>query len=141
MTDNTLSLLGLARRGGNLALGEEPVAEACRLKKARAVFLASDAGDTTARRGGRMAESAGLPLVVLPWTKAELGDQLGRASCALLALTDQGLASAVVSRLARRDESLRSLAETMEEKTQRRSRRGQKKLSPRVKDTPAGHEA
>ena len=141
MTDNTLSLLGLARRGGNLVLGEEPVAEACRLKKARVVFLAADAGETTARRGTRMAESAGVPLVVLPWTKAELGDQLGRASCALLALTDLGLAAAVVSRLAERDESLRPTAETLFEKSGRRKNRPtQKKQKPRAGETPADRE-
>lgn len=138
MTDNTLGLLGLARRGGNLALGEEAAAEACRLKKARAVLLASDAGDTTARRGSRMAESAGVPLAVLPWTKAELGAQLGRASCALLALTDLGLATAVIGRLAERDGSLNAAAEALAEKSGRRKGRPkQKNQKPRAGETPA----
>ena len=141
MTDaNTLNLLGLARRGGRLALGEEPVAEVCQSKKARVVFLAADAGDTTARRGTRMAESAGIPLVILPWSKSEIGAGLGRASCALLALTDQGLASAVVERLAREDESLRELADAMSAKTKRHmERREKKKQTARAAKKPADH--
>ena len=133
MTDaRILNLLGLARRGGNLAMGEEPVSDVCQQHKARVVFLAEDAGDTICRRAARMAESGNAPLVTLPWTKAEVGIQLGRASCALLALTDQGLASAVLSRLAEADESLKELADAMNEKTTRQKlRREQKKQNTR----------
>lgn len=129
MTDrNTLNLLGLARRGGNLALGEEPVGDICQQHRARVVFLARDAGDTICRRAARMAESGNAPLVTLPWSKEEVGSALGRSTCALLALTDQGLASTVLSRLAQEDESLQELAEAMSEKTARqRVRREQKK--------------
>lgn len=129
MTDrNTLNLLGLARRGGNLALGEEPVGDVCQQHRARVVFLARDAGDTICRRAARMAESGNAPLVTLPWSKEEVGSALGRSTCALLALTDQGLASTVLSRLAQEDESLQELAEAMSEKTARqRVRREQKK--------------
>lgn len=129
MTDaNTLNLLGLARRGGNLVLGEEPVSDVCQQHKARVVFLAADAGDTICRRGARMAENGNAPLVTLPWSKAELGNALGRAACAIAALTDQGLASTVLTRLAQQDESLRELAQAMNIKTQRhRERREQKK--------------
>lgn len=139
MTDaNTLNLLGLARRGGRLALGEEPVADVCKTKKARVVFLASDAGETIIRRGSRMADGANVPLVTLPWTKAEIGFHLGRASCALLALTDQGLASTVVERLAREDKSLRELAESMSAKTKRHmERRDKKKQTLRAAKKPA----
>lgn len=139
MTDaRILNLLGLARRGGNLAVGEEPVGDACSRHKARVVFLANDAGDTICRRAARMAENGNAPLVTLPWTKAEVGASLGRATCALLALTDQGLASTVVSRLSERDESLKELAEAMTEKTARQKlRRGKKKQNTQTGNEPA----
>ena len=125
---NILNLLGLARRGGNLTMGEEPVADVCQLHKARVVFLASDAGDTICRRAARMADTGNAPLVTLPWSKAEIGFHLGRSACALLAVTDQGLASAVITRLAQSDERLKELAESMSEKTARQKvRRDQKK--------------
>ena len=132
-----LSLLGLARRGGNLAMGEEPVSDVCQQHKARVVFLANDAGETICRRAERMAEQGNAPLVTLPWNKAEVGFQLGRATCALLALTDQGLAATVISRLSETDESLKELAEAMTEKTVRQKlRREKKKQNTQVGSKP-----
>lgn len=137
MTDqSTLNLLGLARRGGNLVLGEEPVSEACAKHKARAVFLASDAGETICRRARRMAEGGNAPLVTLPWNKTEVGMAMGRATCALLALTDQGLTSAVIARLAGQDESLRDLAASMNEKTARQKVRREQKKKLRADSKP-----
>ena len=69
MTDTVLAALGLALRGGNLAVGEEPVAEACRTGKAR------------------------------------VGVALGRASCAVAAVTEPGLAALVLSRLAEEEKA------------------------------------
>lgn len=138
MTDrNTLNLLGLARRGGNLALGEEPVGDVCQQHKARVVFLSCDAGDTICRRAARMAEGGNAPLVTLPWSKEEVGSALGRKTCALLALTDQGLASAVLLRLAQDDESLKELAEAMSEKTARQKVRRDQKKKMQAKQGPA----
>ncbi len=136
MTDNTLNLLGLARRGGNLVMGEEPVSDVCQQHKARVVFLAKDAGDTICRRAARMAESGNAPLVTLPWSKAELGSALGRSTCALVALTDQGLASTVLTRLAQNDESLTELAHAMSEKTQRHKVRRDLKKKQRAANKP-----
>ena len=124
--NSALNLLGLARRGGNLAMGEETVAEACKTGKARLVFLASDAGDTIARRGRNMAEGAGVSLAVLPCTKAELGFALGKATCALIAVTDRGLARAVLQKLAERDGNFRPLAEQMADRKERRKQQTKK---------------
>lgn len=123
MTDSTLGLLGLARRGGNLALGEEPVAEACRSGRAKLVLLADDAGPSTVRRANRLAQEGKVELIHLPYAKSELGQCLGRSSCALLAPTDLGLAAALVRGLARREESLGVLAHALEEKQGRRKER------------------
>lgn len=121
--NKALNLLGLARRGGNIALGEEPVAEACKLKKAVVVFLASDAGDTTANRGRRMAESAGVPWAVIPCTKAELGFAVGRATCALAAVTDRGLARGVLQKLGAEDEKFLAMAQQLAHRTERRKQK------------------
>ena len=134
MTDSAMNLLGLALRGGNLAVGEEPVAEACRAHRARVVLLAQDAGPSTARRGEKFAGEGGVPLVRLPCSKADLGWSLGRASCALAAVTEAGLASAVMKKLAVEDESLTALAQELEE----RARRGQKRRRDSNKTARAG---
>ena len=137
MADSALNLLGLALRGGNLAVGEEPVAQACRARRARVVLLAADAGPSTARRGEKLAGEGGVPLVRLTRSKGELGWSLGRASCAIAAVTEAGLASAVVSKLAAQDEGLAALAQELE----RDARRGQTRRRGGKQDGAGGQKA
>lgn len=137
MADSALNLLGLALRGGNLAVGEEPVAQACRARRARVVLLAADAGPSTARRGEKLAGEGGAPLVRLTRSKGELGWSLGRASCAIAAVTEAGLASAVVSKLAAQDEGLAALAQELE----RDARRGQTRRRGGKQDGAGGQKA
>ena len=137
MADSALNLLGLALRGGNLAVGEEPVAEACRARRARVVLLAADAGPSTARRGEKLAGEGGAPLVRLTRSKGELGWSLGRASCAIAAVTEAGLASAVVNKLAAQDEGLAALAQELE----RDARRGQTRRRGGKQDGAGGQKA
>ncbi len=108
--DKTLSLLGLALRGGNLAVGEEPVAEACAAGRAKLVLTASDAAPNSADKAKRLAERSNVPCAVLPRTKAQTGFALGRSSCAVLAVTERGLAAAVEKRLAEEDGRLKPLS-------------------------------
>ena len=113
MTDSALSLLGLALRGNNLAVGEEPVQEACKNRRAWLVVSAADAAQNSIDRAGRMAELGGVSWVRLPWDKEALGAALGRRLCAIAALTDKGLAGAFAQKLAAADEGLRPALEPL----------------------------
>ena len=117
MSDKLLGLLGLALRGSNLAVGEAPVEEACSTRRARLVLHASDAAENSVSRAARLAQRGGAALVCLPCTKEELGYALGRNSCAVLALTDGGLAAAVAARLAQTQPDLEPLAQTLAQGT------------------------
>ena len=103
MNNNILSLLGLALRGGRLAVGEEPTALAAKAGQARLILLASDAAGNTLRRAEHLAEEGHCLRLTLPFSKAELGGALGRGTAAVAALTDTGLAAAVTERLAALD--------------------------------------
>lgn len=103
MNDNILSLLGLALRGGRLAVGEEPAAQAAKAGQARLILLASDAAGNASRGAERLAREGHCLHLTLPFSKAELGGALGRGSAAIAALTDTGLAAAVTERLAALD--------------------------------------
>lgn len=103
MTDSLLSLLGLALKGARLAVGEEPVQEACRTGKARLVLTASDAAPNSVSRAERAAERAGIPHVPIPRSREALGAALGRRLCAVAALTDGGLAASFAAKLAAED--------------------------------------
>ena len=103
MSNPVLSLLGLALRGGRLAVGEEPVALAARAGQTRLLLLAADAAGNTLRRAEHLAQEGHCLSLVTPFSKAELGGALGRGSAAIVALTDTGLAAAVTERLALQD--------------------------------------
>ena len=98
-----LSLLGLARRGGRLAVGEEPVEAAARARDARLLLVAEDASDGTCRRVEHFARTGQCLHLTLPCSKSDLGRALGRPAVAVAALTDVGLAAAVAHRLAELD--------------------------------------
>ena len=103
--DSIAPLLGLALRAGRLAVGEEPVGAASRSHKAYLLLLASDAADNTIRRANHFTQAGTNTIcLTIPMTKEELGGALGRASCAMLAVTDVGFAAALAERLAAIDE-------------------------------------
>ena len=102
-SNRILSLLGLALRGGNLVVGEEPVEAVARARDARVLLLASDAADNTRRRVEHFAEAGQCLWLRIPFTKAELGRAVGRSSAAVTAVTDIGLANTIVHRLAELD--------------------------------------
>ena len=121
---NILSLLGLSLRGGRLAVGEEPVEAVARARDARVLLLASDAADGTRRRCEHFAAHGDCMWLQIPFTKAELGRALGRTSVALAAVTDVGLAAALLHRLAELDpEQYRDAAYRMDVKARRAAER------------------
>ena len=101
--DSIAPFLGLALRAGRLAVGEEPVGAACRAHKARLLLLASDAADNTIRRALQFSQAGTIPCLTLSLTKEALGACLGRASCAMLAITDAGFAAGLAEKLAKED--------------------------------------
>ena len=111
MTDNALNLLGLALRGSNLAVGEEPVREACMTRRAKLVLTAADAADNSIHRCRRWAEESGVPWIQVSWDKETLGNALGRKLCAVAALTDRGLTAAFAEKLLQADQGSRSILE------------------------------
>lgn len=135
MNDGILSLLGLALRGGRLAVGDEPAALAAEAGKARLILLACDAGERTLRRGPHLAEAGHCLHIILPFSKTELGGALGRGGAAIMALTDLGLAAALVRKLAVLDpERYEETSRRMELKLRRAQER---KTAPRRQPPPS----
>ena len=132
VTDGALSLLGLALRGNNLAVGEEPVQEACKTHRAKLVLTASDASLNTVERARRWARGGDAPRLPAPWDKETLGGALGRSTCAMVALTDPGLAAALFRKLADLDPAYRELAGDLAEEAPRRSEPAGKKKKSRA---------
>ena len=92
--DRALNYVGLARRGGLIELGEEPVGAVARARKARLVVVAQDASDHTWRRAKSFVAGSEQICLRIPYTKDQLGLAVGRSELALAAFTDPALALA-----------------------------------------------
>ena len=101
--DKILHLVGLSHRAGKTAVGDEPVGAVARARDARLILVAGDAADNTLRRARHFAQAGQCLWLTVPYGKEELGRASGCSSCAMLAVTDVGLASAIVSALAQED--------------------------------------
>lgn len=127
--ERALGLLSLAKKGGNVELGEENTGAACRAGHARLILLAQDASDNAYRRakgfsGGRV------PFLRVPFGKEALGRACGRAVCAMAALTDVSLALAFVKALGRPQEDA-ALISDLEAKVLRVQKRRQEERAHR----------
>lgn len=86
-----LSLLGLCRRAGRLALGHDPVLESLRRGKAKLVLLAEDFSARSAKALLQAAEAAKVPVLRPGVSLAALSAAVGRRAGAL-ACEDAGFA-------------------------------------------------
>lgn len=97
--DKALNYMALARKGGRIELGEEPVGAAARAQHARLVVVASDASDHTWRRALSFVAGTGQQCIRVPYSKDMLGMAIGRTSLAIGAFTDPALALAFLKAL------------------------------------------
>ena len=140
--DSALHLLGIARKAGRAEVGEEPAGAACRARQARVLLLAADAADNSVRRAARFAEAGQVPCLRTPWDKGTLGGAVGRTACAMVVLTDAGLAAALVEKLAQADpDAYGPAAEALRDKADRqlqrqREQRAHEKKLERAKKKP-----
>lgn len=115
--DNLIPFLGLMNKAGKLAIGEEPVGTACRAKRARLIIMASDAASNTQRRAAHFAQAGQCPCITIPLDKGQLGNALGRSSCAMAAISDVGFAAALMKKLAPSDpDAYGSILEALDQK-------------------------
>ena len=97
--DKARNYLSLARKAGRIELGEEPVGAVARAQKARLLVVAQDASDHTWRRAKSFVAGTDQQCVKVPYTKAQLGEAIGRQELALAAITDPALALAFLKAL------------------------------------------
>lgn len=134
MDDRALGLLGIAQKGGNVEIGEDPVGQASKAGTARLIILAADAADHTVRKAGSFAARHDTPIVTVDGTKDTLGAVFGRTSVAMIAIKDIALARRFLELLGDPErygaelKSVREKAETMARRKQQK-RRDRKKAA------------
>ena len=113
--DKALNYLSLARKAGKAELGEEPVGAAARALHAHLIIVAGDASDHTWRRAKSFAAGTNQQCVRLQCSKDEMGMAIGRTNLAIAAITDAGLALALVQSL-NQPEKHKAVVEVLQEK-------------------------
>ena len=140
--EHFLGFLGLAKKAGKLAVGEDPVYEAVSAGTVRLILVASDAAEASRRRAADYAAEAGAFCLALPADKKRLGAALGKNLCALCAVTDIGFAAELARRLQclTEDEGATFAAERLALKKKRRDERAALKESGVKREKPGGRE-
>lgn len=134
--DKALNYLAIARKGGLVELGEEPVGAAARANRARLVIVASDASDHTWRRSLSFVAGTKQQCLRVPYTKDALGMAVGRMSLAIAAFTDAPLALAFAKALDM-PEKHAAVLEALEDRTNR-VRQRQKEAKAHEKNKKLG---
>lgn len=96
--DKVLNLIGLAQKAGKVVSGEFMTEKAVKSGGAALVVLAEDASDNTKKKFGNMCEFYEVPLRVHA-AKDYLGHAMGKELRASLAVTDEGLAQAIMKKM------------------------------------------
>ena len=120
--DKAFNFLGMCKKAGALLTGEDGVGGAARQGKAALIMTASDTAHNTLKKAENLAQWNNAVLVSLPWNKDALGELLGKRVCAILAITDKGLASAFAEKLAAQDPLYGETVKALKEKSTRRGR-------------------
>lgn len=97
-TDEILSLLGIAAKAGKIASGGYQTERAIKSGKAHLVIVAGDASENTKKMFRNMCEFYHVELRCYE-KKENLGYSIGRMFRSCLAVTDEGLAKAVLKKL------------------------------------------
>ena len=132
MRENLLGLLGLMRRAGAIAPGEDQTADTVRAGKGRLLLLASDVSDNARRKAENLSAGRSVELVPLPFDRETLGAAIGLGSCSLAAVTDLGFAQAFAGLLADQwPETYGELAARVSARSEKAARRKLQKGSKR----------
>jgi len=107
MTDPIANLLGLCRRAGKIISGETAVRNSFLKNEVKLLILAHDSSPRSRENLLLLAENNGVPAFYYS-SKDKLGNLLGKAPRAVVAVTDEQLARGVMKAIERGEINLSS---------------------------------
>lgn len=108
--DKAAFLIGLARKAGKVKSGEWACLESIRDGTACLVILAEDTSVNTAKKISDKCSYYRIPLI-RKYLKTELGKMIGEEERAAAAVTDKGLADAVMEKMSDSEEKTNNRCE------------------------------
>jgi len=99
MNDKFLSLLGMARRSGNLCLGHDAAISSVVKNKARLCIVSVEGSERLRREMAHACsfEGKSIPVIVADYSIQELSGAIG-SKAAVITVTDENFASALMKR-------------------------------------------
>lgn len=99
MNDKFLSLLGMARRSGNLCLGHDAAVSSVVKNKARLCIISLEGSERLKKEMAHACsfEGKSIPVIIVSYDITELSKAIG-SKAAVITVTDEGFASALVKR-------------------------------------------
>ncbi len=96
--NNVLSLLGLARKAGNLLIGETLCEEGVKSHKVSLLIIAEDLNETTQSRMRKLCEEESVGYKVMS-TKEALSKAIGKENYGLFGVTNKKFSRAILEKL------------------------------------------
>lgn len=122
-----LRYIALAVKGGNVEIGEDRTKSLVHSGRAKLVAVAADASPGAKRRAEGYVFGTNVPLLALPYDKAQISQATGRRGCSMAGFRDLGLAAAFTKALAAEfGEAYQMLADMLTERLAQESRRQRK---------------
>lgn len=118
-----LRILGLARRAGYIAAGEDAVILSIMGKSARLALLSNDLGQTARKKIIAAAGRCNIPCLTISADMAELGYAIGRGKTGAAAVEDIGLAASFAESMRGEGEEFEKTADALSEKAKRLKKR------------------
>jgi len=117
--DKAMGYIGLARRSGNIELGEQRAKALVKSGRARLLIVASDTSPGAKRRAEGYVYGYQTPLINVPYTKEAISQAVGVPGCSMAAFADAGLALGFVRALDTQDETCAAAAAALEQRLER----------------------
>ena len=127
--DKALGYVGLARRGGNIEIGEQRAKALVKSGKARLMIVASDTSPGAKRRAEGYVYGYQTPLITVPYTKETISQAVGVPGCSMAAFGDAGLALSFVRALETEREEYSEAAEALSKLVERSRKSGNRRKS------------
>ena len=127
--DKALGYIGLARRGGNIEIGEQRAKALVKAGKARLMIVASDTSPGAKRRAEGYVYGYDTPLITVPYTKEMISQTVGIPGCSMAAFGDAGLALSFVKALAAEDGAYDDAVSALTQRMERSRKSGNRRKS------------
>lgn len=93
--NKTISVLGLARKSGNLSLGTDCVKQAMLNKQSKLIVIASDVSKRSFQKFKKYAENDNVSIIIMKASMDEVEDMFGK-KVGVISVNNEGFAKKII---------------------------------------------